>query len=100
MSLKNKIKLEGEKIILRQLKLSDAESIYKHINHKDIVKYTLNIPWPYKLEHAIQFIKKIQKEYKKKTSTKLGIILKEKNKAIGVMDLKHIDVNNKNAEIG
>jgi RimJ/RimL family protein N-acetyltransferase len=100
MSLEKKIRLNGEKVILRKLKTSDAESIYKHINHKDIVRYTMNIPWPYTPEHAVQFIKISKKEYQKGNGLNLGITLKEQDNVIGIMSFNKIDLKNKNAEVG
>ncbi|MBL7050880.1 GNAT family N-acetyltransferase [Candidatus Woesearchaeota archaeon] len=100
MSLEKKIKLEGEIVVLRKLEYSDAEFIYKHINHKDIVRYTMNIPWPYTPEHAVQFIKKSKQGYKKGKELNLGITLKEDNQVIGIMSFNKIDLKNKNAEVG
>jgi len=58
--------INGERILLRPLKLSDANDIYKNLQDKEMVKWTLNIPWPYKKEYAIKFIRKKQYELKKK----------------------------------
>lgn len=46
--VKLELEIEGERIKLRRLKLSDAGDIYRNLQDKEMVKWTLNIPWPYK----------------------------------------------------
>jgi len=45
---KIKLEIEGKRIKLRKLRLSDALDICKNLQSKEMVKWTLNIPWPYK----------------------------------------------------
>ena len=92
--------IESKRIKLRKLKLSDADDIYKNLQNKEMVKWTLNIPWPYKKEHAIKFIRRTHYKIRKKKSYAFSIVLKEIDKVIGVVDLMNIDWKNKNAEIG
>ena len=65
-----------------------------------MVKWTLNIPWPYKKQDAIKFIRKTHYRIKKKSGYAFGIVLKEINKVVGVIGISHIDWKNKNAELG
>ncbi|MBW2979183.1 N-acetyltransferase [Candidatus Woesearchaeota archaeon] len=97
---KTKLEIEGERIKLRKLKLSDASDIYKNLQDREMVKWTLNIPWPYKRKDAIKFIRKTHYEMKKKSGYTFGIVLKEINKVIGVVSLIHINQKDKNAELG
>ena len=97
---RTKLKLEGKRIILRKLKLSDALDIYKNLQDKEMVKWTLNIPWPYKKQNAVKFIKRTHYAIRKKSGYAFGIVLKETNKVIGLVDISHIDWKNKNAELG
>ncbi|MCK4720714.1 GNAT family N-acetyltransferase, partial [bacterium] len=48
--------LETEKLILRRPTLDDAEALATAINHPEIAKFTLNIPHPYSLADAENFI--------------------------------------------
>jgi [ribosomal protein S5]-alanine N-acetyltransferase len=46
-----------ERLILRPLKLSDAEQIQAHFPHWEIVKYMLKrVPWPYPPDGAVRFL--------------------------------------------
>ena len=94
------IKFETERIKLRRLKLSDAQDIYENLQDKEIIKWTLNIPWPYEKQDAIKFIRETHYRIKEKTGYALGIVLKETNRVIGVIDIFKIDWKNKNAELG
>lgn len=94
------LKLEGERIILRPLKTSDAKDIYLNIQDKRIAENTLRIPWPYKLWDAQIFIKKAQKSYRKKRAFVFGIELKNKKETIGCISLERVKFDHKNAEIG
>jgi len=95
-----KLEIEGERVKLRKLKLSDAEDIYRNLQDKEIVKWTLNIPWPYKKQDAIKWIRKTQYKIRNKKEYCFVIVLKTENKVIGAISLMHIDLKNKNAELG
>ncbi len=97
---KLKLEIEGERIKLRKLKLSDAEDIYENLQDKEMVKWTLNIHWPYKKQDAIKWIRKTHYKIKNKEEYGFAIVLKTENKVIGAVSLMHIDWKNKNAELG
>lgn len=96
----NKIKLETKHLILRSLKKSDAVSITKYLQEKEISENTL-IPYPYSLEDGYSFVKK-SKANKKKLLFNLdfGVYHKDLKEVIGVVSLMKIDLNNKNCESG
>ena len=94
-----KLKIESSKIKLRKLKKSDAEDIYLNARDKEIARYT-TLPHPYKLRHALDFIKKTHRDIRKKAAYELGIELKETGRIIGMMSFVKIDHANKNAEVG
>jgi len=60
----------------------------------------LNIPWPYKRKDAIKFIRKTHYKIRKNSEYAFGIVLKEIDKVIGVIDIFNIDWKDKNAELG
>lgn len=97
---KIKLEIKGERIRLRKLRLSDAQDIYKNLQDKEMVKWTLNIPWPYKKEHAIKWIRATHYGIKKRKEYSFAIVLKDENKLIGAVSLMHIDWKHKNAELG
>lgn len=94
------LKLEGERIILRPLKTSDAKDIYLNIQDKRIIENTLRIPWPYKFQDAQIFIKKTQRSYRKKRDFVFGTELRGKKEVIGCISLENVKFEHKNAEIG
>ena len=70
--------IEGERIKLRKLKLSDAEDIYKNLNDEEVIRWLLRIPFPYTLEKAVKFIKRTHYRIKKNSSYAFGIELRGK----------------------
>lgn len=96
----NKIKLETKHLILRSLKKSDALSITKYLQEKEISENTL-IPYPYSLEDGYSFVKKSKANKKKLLfNLEFGVYHKELKEVIGVVSLTRIDLNNKNCESG
>jgi len=90
--------LKGKRIILRKLKPSDASSIAKYANDKGVYRYTLRIPYPYKLKDAKDFIKITNKEWKKGTKYRFGIVFNKE--VIGTISLEDIKQDHKKAELG
>ena len=92
--------LNGKKVNIRRLTICDVQDIHKNINDKQITKWTLRIPYPYKKIYALRFIKESKYNLKKKTAHVFGIVLKKTDNVIGIIDLHSICWENKNAEIG
>jgi len=96
----SKIKLETKHLILRSLKKSDALSITKYLQEKEISENTL-IPYPYSLEDGYSFVKKSRANKKKLLfNLEFGVYHKELKEVIGVVSLMKIDLKNKNCESG
>lgn len=106
--------LNGERVLIRELRLSDAKDVYFNIRDKEINKWTKPLMRSHPenavtqlvyraLRHvwkALQLIRQTICPPKVKKEVKLGIVLKETDKAIGIISLKKIDMKNKCAEIG
>ena len=92
------VQLENNLLLLRNLKLSDADNMVKNI-HKDVYENTICIPWPYKKNDAIEYIKKSRKRFKNNTRFTFGIILKENNELIGKISIS-VDLTHKTSCIG
>lgn len=95
-----KLRLETQRINLRKLKISDAKFIYQNTKDKEVTKYTFVIPPPFEFKKAEKFIKKTQREWKKKIAFEFGIELRENKKLIGTIHLSEINYKNKDANIG
>jgi RimJ/RimL family protein N-acetyltransferase len=96
----SKLKSTRPQIVIRPLQLNDVQSIYQNVKDKAIVRYTINIPHPYRKTDAVEFIRKSEKGWKEKSAYVFGIELKGKKKIIGVVSLDRIDKRNKNCELG
>ncbi|MFW6013568.1 MAG: GNAT family N-acetyltransferase [Candidatus Nanoarchaeia archaeon] len=92
--------LVGNEILLRKLKLKDTDDIYSCVNDKEVIKWLVSLPWPYKREHAKEFIKKSFSQKKKKTAFDFAICFPDDNRVIGCISLNKIDNVNRKAEIG
>jgi len=93
------ILIKGKRVNLRQLRKSDAKSLYQNAKDFEIAKYT-RLPHPYKLGNATSYIKENKLKLRKKTDYSLGIELKETSQIIGMISLMKVDKKNKNAELG
>lgn len=99
--MKNKkIRINGERIMLRQLGKADAQSIHEHAKDWKVSRYLSNLPHPYRLKHAKEFIKKAKGWAKKKTGHHLGIELKQTGQIIGIIGLSEVDKKHNRAVIG
>jgi len=78
--------LNTERLILRKLRLEDAEDIFEYASDPEITKY---VTWePHKsIEDSINFIKYALEKYDKKEAIQWGIVYKENNKVIGTCDI-------------
>ncbi len=94
------LELDGDRIKLRRLKLSDAKDIYENIKDEEVIRWLLRIPHPYRLEDAIKFIRGTHYRIRKGKGYAFGILLKETDRVIGVVDIFNVDWESRNADIG
>ncbi|MCP4580951.1 MAG: GNAT family N-acetyltransferase [candidate division Zixibacteria bacterium] len=95
-----KTDINGPRIKLRIPTLRDTESIARNINDKEIARWTIAIPYPYKREDAIEFIKANRERYRKKKSYGFSIADKTTNEVIGGVGLHKLDIEDAKAELG
>ncbi len=93
------MRLVGTKINLRPVTKHDAQSIYQYARDKEISRYTF-IPYPYKLEDALHFIRHTQIAARKGTEFNLGIESKVTGQIIGMIGLMYVSKKHQRAEIG
>ncbi len=96
----NDIYIETKRLIIRALQIDDANEIYKNINNEQVSRWTANVPHPYTLENAHDFIEYSNIAIENDKKLDLGIILKETGKLIGCAGFVDLDLKNNNAEIG
>ena len=92
--------LTGRKIILRQLRRSDAEDIRKNANNRKVSRYMTVMPYPYELSHARSWIEKSLRLNRSRTQLHYGIVNRDTDRVAGMIGLRAIDFTNGNAEIG
>ncbi|WP_310558098.1 GNAT family N-acetyltransferase [Flavobacterium sp.] len=88
--------LETDRLILRELKLSDAEAFFTMDSNPKVHQYLWNKPVQ-KLEETIEIIEFVRKQYSDNGIGRFAIISKETNEFIGWAGLKFNTemVNNK-----
>lgn len=96
------MKLTTKRLILRDIKKSDAESIRKNINNLNVSRYLLAVVYPYKKSDAEWWTNhcKEQQKQKPRTSYEFGIIIKPNNRIVGGVGLNSINRKQKKADIG
>jgi RimJ/RimL family protein N-acetyltransferase len=93
------MKLETERLILREPRMSDWKDMVEGLNDLNISKYLLKVSYPYKEKDAKNWIKECIKKSKDKEKYHLSIELKSEKKIIGGISLE-IDKHNKIGKTG
>ncbi|MDQ0229919.1 GNAT family N-acetyltransferase [Metabacillus malikii] len=94
----NKI-LQTSNLLLRPFQLSDAERVQQLAGDKDVAKTTLNIPHPYPIEAAVNWINTHPRLREQNNVFPMAVILKETNELIGSMTIR-IDKQHRKGELG
>jgi len=96
-------KVFGELVNLRELTIEDATTIVNLMDY-DIAKYLYEVPYPYRIDDSLKFIKSSFDNFKLCKSITFGIeynnILESKVLLVGIIGIKDIDYVNKKANIG
>jgi len=91
--------LENEHILLRAIEPEDIDFLYDCENNTEIWNVS-NTLVPYSRFYLKQYINNSNNDIYKDNQLRLMILLKEKNKTIGTIDLFNFDAYNMRAEIG
>jgi RimJ/RimL family protein N-acetyltransferase len=94
-----KIRLVGERIVLRPLRKSDAKSFLEHVNDRELTRFLVFDP-PISLKKELNWIKEMQEKWRKGIEYCFTIKGKESNELIGNCTLRVIDKKNGVGEIG
>lgn len=92
--------LRGEKILLRFFKISDAEFIFNNITNPDVRFQLRSLPDPYNIEHAYEFLAKVERDFTSGTAIHLGIEKTESSELAGVIGAILPEAGSDEAEIG
>ncbi|MBD3217760.1 MAG: GNAT family N-acetyltransferase [candidate division Zixibacteria bacterium] len=91
--------LKGQKINLRRVHKSDAESIYRYARDNEISRYTF-LPNPYRIDDAYRFISTTHAALRAKKAFIFGIEHKQEKKIIGMISLEQVNFQHLLAEAG
>ncbi len=94
---RSKLRLKTRRLLLRTLKECDAEAIKENIT-EEVKKWLPEIPWPYTLDHAREYICNSISHLERGTAYNFGIVFE--NKLIGTISLYNIDKKEKKARLG
>jgi RimJ/RimL family protein N-acetyltransferase len=98
-------KLFGVVVNLREFSVNDAQDI-THLMSYNVSKYLYEVPNPYTIEDAINFIKSAHSDFNSLTALHFAIEHRDKSEPgnnlvlVGAISLKNIDLVNKKANLG
>lgn len=92
--------LQGKLITLRKLRRSDADSIQRHANDRDIARFLPLLPFPYTLHEARKWITLTPRLAREDKAYNLGIEDVESGEIVGMIGLRNINRQDRNAEVG
>ena len=90
--------MQNEKVILRRLRLDDANIIQNLANNINIYSTTLNIPYPYTIDDAKYWLKLQEKQFEEDRAYNFAIINQKDKSLVGVVGISR-DKSNK-GELG
>lgn len=91
--------IQTERLVLRDMKMQDAEDILIQRSHPIINKYIHRDPAK-NLEDALNYLVKISLQQQQNTSVTWAITLKDSNKFVGLICLWNINETESSAELG
>ena len=92
--------LKGSLVTLRQLCKSDAPSLQRHANDRQVARNLLLLPHPYTLDNALVWIKFTHSLVRRGRSLPFGIQDNESGKIVGMIELSNINSFHKIAVLG
>jgi RimJ/RimL family protein N-acetyltransferase len=95
--------LFGKLVNLIELSMNDATTIVSLMNY-EIAKYLYEVPHPYKIDDALNFIKSSYDDFRLRKAITFAIDYKNKSQSFkllsGPIGIKDIDFANKKANVG
>ena len=92
-------RLTTDRLVLRKLKVSDAQDMFEYSNRRDVTKYLTWYPHP-DLGYTEEYLRYIGQRYATGDFYDWAITLKENGKMIGTCGFTRFDLPNNAAEIG
>jgi RimJ/RimL family protein N-acetyltransferase len=99
-------KLFGVLVDLREASISDVQDITHLLRDYNVSKYLYEVPYPYSVQDALNFIKSARMDFNSLRALHFAIEYKSKSEPmnnvvlVGTISLKNIDIVNKKADLG
>jgi len=91
--------IKTKKFILRPLKMSDKKALVENVNNKKITDRLLVVPYPYTLKDAEKWIRRCQRNLRKKVKNNIVFGIEINGKVVGSIGIHDIAKEHK-ATIG
>lgn len=91
--------LNTDRLLLRKIKVSDAEDMFAYAKLSQVTRYLTWKPHP-NIEHTREYLKYLSTRYAAGDFYDWAVVLKEENKMIGTCGFTRFDLQNNSAEIG
>ncbi|MFT6519164.1 MAG: RimJ/RimL family protein N-acetyltransferase [Candidatus Azotimanducaceae bacterium] len=83
--------LRTERLLLRRFHLDDANEVQVLAGNVNVSRMTLNVPYPYELEMAEEWIRSHQEKFDGRASVTYAIVKLDSNQLLGTIGLVSID---------
>ncbi|HUF04272.1 MAG TPA: GNAT family N-acetyltransferase [Aridibacter sp.] len=91
--------LEGERIVLRQMRESDAEDVFAIYRDEEVIRYWSS-PAHESIDDALELISDTKEQFEARTMFEWGAALRETDSVIGTFTLLNVDTPHRRAEVG
>jgi RimJ/RimL family protein N-acetyltransferase len=95
-----KTELRGRGVVLRPLRKSDGDALYRHIRDPKIARWLLALPQPYRRKHMDEHLKRVAKNTKAGLWHHFAIRRLDLDEPIGVVGLHRHSAGLTDAEVG
>lgn len=92
-------KIITRKFILRPISRKDARDLAKNMNNWNVLRYLSQLPFPYEIKHAQEFIGRIEKEMKKEEPKDYVMVIEVNGEVVGAVGAHNMTCGHK-AELG
>lgn len=98
--MKLKMDSEGKRVCLRRIRLSDVPAIHALARHREVSRWTTNIPHPLSIEQTTTFVRRQARQIGKDQGYHFAIIERKTDELAGLVGLFDVERENNTAEIG
>lgn len=91
--------IEGERILLREMRVGDCFDMYEYAKNPHVTKYLTWSPHPDR-EYTKAYLLNLKNHYKMGLFYDWAVVLKDENKMIGTCGFTRFDLQSNSAEIG